>query len=419
MSASTPVPAASSFPQPPIPQSPYPQPPGVPAPPLAMTAGAARAAPMPPLPPTAGRPPVAGAAVGPNGAAGTGEPAPAEDLVPAIGFMQQPWVQNVLPLVTSLVAHAVLIVLGLTVAVAAGVIPAPKMLQEEQTIIAEATIADAGPPGGVQNVGANDDPLKQAMQDQTVDGGTASGFSDKQGPAVDPSAGGGGDSTDSGLIGLGSGGFKAGGGTGGKGAGVGGGAGDGGPLAQFGAPGGGAIGPKGPVFGNGGNALKIVFVCDATGTMINKFGTLKRQLNDAISKLKPIQSYNVVFYADSGKFFMADNGGLIMANADNKLNTYAFLDKITAVGQTDPIPALEAAFKQQPQLLYFLSDGEFANLRTYKQVTDAINRFNAGKRTKINTILFDTYDEEAAEVMKKIAVDNGGKFNYVKEADLE
>ena len=345
-----------------------------------------------------------------------------EDALPQLGFFQQPWVQNVLPFVTSLVAHAVIIVLGITLAVTV-VQEGQKILQEEQTIIPESTMAENAPPGGVPNVGTGGDPLKQAMQDTTPDAGSADGWADKQSPNVDPAAAGGGsgDNSDSGLIGLGMGGLGKGSGVGtGKGTGSGGGSGDGGgPLAMFGTPGGGAIGPKGPVFGNGGNARKIVFVCDATGTMINKLGTLKHELTKAIAGLRPIQSYNVVFFTDGGKYHIADKNGLIIANPDNKRNTYTFLEDITPTGTTDPIPGIEAGFKQAPQLLYFLSDGEFNNLKSYQEVMDSFNKANVGKKVKVNTILFETYDKEAEQVMQKIAADNGGSYRYVREADLQ
>jgi hypothetical protein len=68
-----------------------------------------------------------------------------------------------------------------------------------------------------------------------------------------------------------------------------------GALAAFGTPGGGGIGPQGPVFGNGGSARTIVFVCDCTGSMINKIAQLKVELSRAVQNLKPIQSFDIVF----------------------------------------------------------------------------------------------------------------------------
>ncbi len=270
---------------------------------------------MPPPPPGAVRPPgVAGAAPGTLAAPGQGEP---EEMGPSLTFMQQPWVQTVLPFVTSLTVHAGILVLAVVaVKVAYTGSAAPKV--QEQTIIPEATLADAGPPGGVPNNGPNNDPFKQMMQDTTPDGGKSDGVSNKASPTLDLQAAGGGsgDGDPSPSIVMGVGGLSAGKGAGGgKGDGSGTGSGDGGgPLAMFGAPGGGAIGPHGPVFGNGGNARQIVFVCDASGSMLNKMATLKSELQKAVAGLKVVQSFNIIFFQDE-KCVALDKNQLIYADA--------------------------------------------------------------------------------------------------------
>ena len=98
-------------------------------------------------------------------------------------------------------------------------------------------------------------------------------------------------------------------------------------------------GPHGPVFGHGGNARKVIFVCDATGSMLNKMPTLKQQLENAIHDLKPIQSFNVIFFYDGPKLLACDPEHMIMATPANQQKVQAFLDNVTPTGQTDPFPA--------------------------------------------------------------------------------
>src|SRR5947209_6872402 len=84
--------------------------------------------PLPPRPPPMGTPPrgpapklppVPGAVPPPPpGAPGAGPGAPGqgqgdEEQQPYLSFFQQPWVQNVLPFVTSLTVHAVIVILGI------------------------------------------------------------------------------------------------------------------------------------------------------------------------------------------------------------------------------------------------------------------------------------------------------------------
>jgi hypothetical protein len=373
---------------------------------------------MPPPPPGAVRPPGApGAGPGAPGAPGEGDP---QELGPHLTFMQQPWVQKVLPFVTSLTVHAGILVLCI-VALKLAVTVAPALLEKEQTIIPEATLADAGPPGGVPNNGPNNDPFKQMMQDTTPDGGKPDGVANKESPKIDLQAAGGGsgDGDASPSIGLGVGGLGGGKGVGGgKGDGSGGGTGDGGgPLAMFGAPGGGAIGPHGPVFGNGGNAKQIVFVCDASGSMLNKMASLKDQLQKAVGGLKPIQSFNIIFFQDE-RCVALDKNQLISADATSKRNAYKFLDDVTTSGTTDPIPGLTLAFGQHPQLVYLLTDGDFPD---NKAVKDKIKELNHDHKVKINTIAFvnnqDT-DTDFLTLLSDIAKESGGTFKHVAENEL-
>jgi hypothetical protein len=352
--------------------------------------------------------------------------APGEDdheIGPSLSFLQQPWVQTVLPFVTSLTVHAGILVLGI-VALKLAVSVAPALLEKEQTIIPEATLADAGPPGGVPNNGPNNDPFKQMMQDTTPDGGKPDGVSNKAGPTIDMQAGGGsGDGDASPSIGLGVGGLGGGHGVGGgKGDGSGGGTGDGGPLAMFGAPGGGAIGPHGPVFGSGGNARKIIFVCDSTGSMLNKMASLKNELQKAIQGLKPVQSFDVIFFHDE-KCLALNMTEMVSATPDSKRLAFRFLDDITASGTTDPLPAIETAFKLQPQLIYLLSDA--ADFPDNKAVLQLCSKMNPGHKIKVNTILFyenaaeAEQNKDSEDLMVQIAKEAGGNFKHVVMTDLE
>jgi hypothetical protein len=92
-------------------------------------------------------------------------------------------------------------------------------------------------------------------------------------------------------------------------------------------------------------------------------------------------------------------------------------------GQRDhrPDPGHEAAFKLNPtpDLVYFLSDGEFNNLRSYEEVGKAFAAGAAGKKVRVNTIQLETRDEEAERALRTIARANGGTYRYVREKDIE
>jgi hypothetical protein len=348
-------------------------------------------------------------------------PPPAEFYRP-IGFWQQPWVQTVLPFVTSLTLHLAIIVVAIAVVVGGKQMYDKVKPLENQLFTADSAIVEEGPAGGVQHVGLGGDPTRPPAQDEFAEGGE--GWAPKPGDKDATAAlmgGGDADSADA-VIGLSAvgGGFGRGTGVGsGQGTGRGSGTGDGrGPLAPFGTPGGGGIGNRGNLMGVKAGAHTIVYVCDASGSMINTFGSLKEQLVRSIQGLKSIQGFNIIFFQDEKCTTL--NDGLLFATPENKRKAFKWLDEQTTTGTTNPIPGIEMAFRNRPQLIYLLTDADFPDNNAVK---NAIARLNKDKQTRINTIIFvpGDGDEGSAsfkDLMKQIAGDNGGNYAYVKESEL-
>jgi hypothetical protein len=331
-------------------------------------------------------------------------------------FLEEPWVQEVLPFVTSVVVHVTVISIGVVLFFGAQYVQ-KRMVHQEEVIIPSALMVNDAAPGGVLNQGLENDSTRQAMQDKFKDGGTPEGWANKRGSRLNlqSAAGDEGDAGDS-TIGLGpGGGFDK--GQAGRGSGMGNdlgaGAGDGGPLAIFGTAGGGAVGLNGPVFRESGDAQKIAFVCDASGSMVAKFSSLRRELSGAIHQLKPVQSFSLIFFQEQSCVYMDHN--LTMATPDAKLRADKFLEIVTPRAETNPIPALELAFKQQPDLIYFLTDGDFPD---NDAVLTRIHELNKNGHVKINTIAFvndrDT-DKAFIDLLKQIAKESGGVYNLAKE----
>lgn len=389
-----------------------------------------RKGPMPPPPvPGGGAPPQAArAAVAPNpnqpnqqpqavplpaGAAGAG--------AIELSVWQSPFVQNVLPFISSLLFHIALIVIGiLTIKVVDEV---SKAVTREQVIIPESDLApEDGPVGGIPHPGLGGDPTKDAAQDKFPDVPKDSkGIAERPGPNLMASltGGGGGEAEGAQLIGIGGGGIGAGAGRGsGKGEGLGGGDGDGsGVLAPFGVPGGGGgIGPKSSFVGVGGNARKIVYLCDASGTMLSVFDNLRVEMRKSIENLKPVQSFNIVFFSDDQALVLEKNG-LVMATPDNKRKAFDFIEKSFARGTTNPMPAIKAAFASGPELVYCLTDG-FDAVASFDEVAQEFRKHNTNNKVKVNTLLIESSDQpELVAILKRIAKENGGNFKAIKNTD--
>ncbi|HEX4123550.1 MAG TPA: VWA domain-containing protein [Tepidisphaeraceae bacterium] len=376
-----------------------------------------------PQPKTAGTSPPSATAANPaepgNLPPNLPNPEEAEHYHPQPTFWQRKWVINGMPIATSVVFYVGLFILMIVLENAFRIVVFQKAAQD-QVVVPTSELAENTPPGAVQFTGLNNDPLHQAFQDKDPDHGSVKGFSDTKGPSVDPSAMGGGSGDASNSIiatgaasGFGSGKNGHGAGTG---EGNGSGQGEGGPLAMFGHPGGGGLGPNGPVFGHGGNALTIAFVCDASGSMMEKMEALKRELSKAVEGLHPFQKFSITFFQNQSATDI--DPSLILATPENKRKAESFLDGVSTNGTTDPIPGLEIAFHQHPQLVYLLTDGDFPD---NAKVLTEIHKLNPDNKIKVNTIAFtDSADRDVdfKKLLKQIAEESGGTFKAVNEEDL-
>lgn len=327
---------------------------------------------------------------------------------------QGAFVQNVLPFLTSLGVHATLVILGI-LTYRAFVATGPPM--EEQSLTPVADLAASLPGIDDAHFGINDVPERRPAQpdDPTVPP-EASGFSQQRGDAMDLLDGGGEGTelTDDHRIGLGIGGIGRGPrGIFGEGDAAGGGRGRGGPPAPFGLPSGGV--PSGSIFSAKHVVGSVAYVCDASGSMIDKFEPLRLQLHRSVSSLKAVQTFNVIFFQEEQAAGLS-KASLLPALAENKRKAERFLQDVHPTGPTDPIPALELAFRQNPELIWLLTDGDFPDNAA---VLAFIRQRNKGGKTRINTIAFVTRDEGYEKILRTIADENGGQFRFVAEAELE
>lgn len=165
------------------------------------------------------------------------------------------------------------------------------------------------------------------------------------------------------------------------------------------------------------DARDIIFVCDCSGSMLNKFATLRRSLTGAIDRLEPDQSFNLIFFEETKPYVLSPT--LLKATKENKLKAEPFLENATPRGETDPIPGLKAAFNQHPQAIYLLTDGDFPNNDAVLQQMSILNKDH---QTKVNTIAFigqGDDDTEFLKLLQRIAHDNGGVYHQFNESEVE
>lgn len=326
-------------------------------------------------------------------------------------FWQRPFVQDILPFLTSLVLHLGIIALGVltykaikvvvTRSEPPAVLPAPvSQIDADPTNAKTLGFPDGDAPKSLQDTYANVPPDAEGLTDTIKNNGLTGG-------AVAS------DSNDADIaVGLSSSSFGRTGnklGVGDK-DGTGSGAGDGLGMAPFG-PHARAIGDVS--FLVKGRANKIVFLCDSSGSMMTKFDVLRVELRKAVDHLQPTQQFDIIFFA-ADKYIALDNQ-LQHALPETKRKAYDLLDKTAPHDTSDPIPGLRAAFAANPEMIFMLTDGDFPN---NQQVLDEIKKLSAGKRVVVNTIAFFDRGEDYEKLLKQIADETKGTFRFVTEQEL-
>ncbi len=181
--------------------------------------------------------------------------------------------------------------------------------------------------------------------------------------------------------------------------------------------------------GSGGNARRIAFVIDASGSLIDTFPFVIRELKRSVSQLGGRQQFTVIFYQGADVIEVEPHG------IDAKRATPAIKQQVieqlaednylvTPKGTSNPVRALRKAFEYRPQLVFLLSDaitGQGQYEIDQRKLLAEIERVNRSG-TKINTLQFLHEDPLVKAgltgTMKLIAQQSGGVYKYVSEADL-
>ena len=329
----------------------------------------------------------------------------------ALTIWQRPFIQNVLPLCTSVALHVAIIVAGIATFHAIKRLNTP---EREQVNIPEMAMDDEALPGHpLQAIHGGPSPAQDQILLKELNG--MSNIQSKDlGSALSSGPVGEGASAAELSIGFNS--SAPGGGRGnalnGSGDGPGG---TGGNLMPFGVPGRtfGGGGERG-IFRESNRFRKIVYVLDATGSMASSFDALRTQARYAIANLRPPQSFNIIFINDHNLAPFAPSLTFVTAEARQRAMDY--IDSTAPRGATDPLPALEKAFSQQPDVIHFLIDP--SDFPDKKAVLDLVTSKSTANHVKLNVIGFEGHDAENELFLKSLAEKTGGHYRYVREKDL-
>lgn len=179
--------------------------------------------------------------------------------------------------------------------------------------------------------------------------------------------------------------------------------------------------------GSGGNARNVVFLVDASGSLVDTLPFVILELKKTIRELDEKQRFAILFF-QADRVLEVPPGRLTAATADAKARAIQWIDpssnNVTTAGSGDPVAAVTKALQMKPDLLFLLSDniigrGKYAV--DQKRLIDSIERANRGK-TAINTIQFLYPDPleltNGKGTLELIAQNTGGIYTFVDAATL-
>jgi len=190
-----------------------------------------------------------------------------------------------------------------------------------------------------------------------------------------------------------------------------------------------------------GNAQDVVYVIDASGSMVSSLPSVKAMLKQSMDQLSATQRFQVVLFTDNGFVVAPDpaNPGmtrqwrLIRALRENREGVERWVDSVQASGRGNPLPALAQAVgllqASDTGAIFILSRasaGSGAWEESREQILATLDRLNprnerTGRRLSIHSIQF--IDLDAAGVLEAIASEHGSargeSFTVISREELD
>ncbi len=204
--------------------------------------------------------------------------------------------------------------------------------------------------------------------------------------------------------------------------------------------------PETEFYGVGsGNARSIVYVVDASGSMISAFPVVLRELMRSIEALSAMQEFQVVFYRSvPGESGESARGALsvahpsaperdretrlIRATRGNIAYVGEWVRGVTPSGRSNPLGALEVALSLEPDAIFVLGGvvtgaGEFEV--DAEQVLEELERLNPAHRVsgnrRVAIRVVELFDRDPSGILRDVAAAHGGgedSYRFLSREEL-
>lgn len=175
------------------------------------------------------------------------------------------------------------------------------------------------------------------------------------------------------------------------------------------------------------NARRIVYVVDASGSLVGTFPAIARELSRSLARLDQRQSFAVIFF-QRNEALIVPPATLLPATSENVHRAVQWFESnVFPAGRSNPLAALEAAMALRPDLIFLLSSG-VTGAGEYEISADdliaAVDRLNPAtsrsgrRRVRIQCIAF--LDRSSVTVLQRLAAMHGGadSFRFLSREEL-
>lgn len=173
------------------------------------------------------------------------------------------------------------------------------------------------------------------------------------------------------------------------------------------------------LFGAEGKGSSFVYVFDQSGSMDEYGGkpmqAAKNNLVKSFESLGKLHKFNLIFYNE--KPYVWKPNKMVFADDVNKAGAIKYVQGIIPRGGTKHYPALMEAMRLNPEIIFFLTDGD-ENDRLRPGELEEIDRRNGRIGAQINVIQFGVGENRQAAFLRNLAARNRGQYVYINVSEL-
>ena len=168
------------------------------------------------------------------------------------------------------------------------------------------------------------------------------------------------------------------------------------------------------------NARRIVYVVDASGSLVGSFPQIVEELRRSLMKLDPRQQFGVIFFQRGEAVTVPPGGALQPATPERLAEAVQWIDtKMIPTGRSNPLAALEAAMALKPEVIFLLS-ADITGAGDYeiseKTLMEALDRLNprdpATRNRPVRIQCVQFLDPDPSGTLERLAREHGGAEGY-------